>query len=80
MTTDPDPNPNPYSDPYQLILTPALALNQEGEDVDRYGLPTHWYQPPFSTAVHGFAGIAASDDASAGGAAADVAGDAAGDE
>jgi len=45
---------------------------EEGEDVDRYGLPTHWYQPPFSTAVHGFAGNADSDDTSvtsAGGAA-----------
>eukprot|EP00964_Phaeocystis_antarctica_P046053 scaffold26550_cov47-Phaeocystis_antarctica.AAC.3 len=56
------------------------AARTEGEDVDRYGLPTHWYQPFFSTAVHGLAGNAASDETSAGGAAADVAGDAAGDE
>ena len=58
----------------------------EGEELDRYGLPTHWYQPPFSTVVHGYAGDAAfSGDVSAGdaagNAAADEAGaDAAGDE
>ena len=57
----------------------------EGEELDRYGLPTHWYQPPFSTVVHGYAGDAAfSGDVSAGDAAgdaaADEAGDAAGDE
>ena len=53
----------------------------EGEELDRYGLPTHWYQPPFSTVVHGYAGDAAfSDDVSAGDDAGDAAGDAAGDE
>ena len=34
----------------------AEGGTSEEEDVDRYGLPTHWYQPPFSTVVHGFAG------------------------
>ena len=52
----------------------------EGEELDRYGLPTHWYQPPFSTVVHGYAGDDAfSDDVSAGDAGDEV-GDAAADE
>ena len=51
----------------------------EGEELDRYGLPTHWYQPPFSTVVHGYAGDAAfSGDVSAGDAAGDAAADEAG--
>ena len=33
--------------------------------MDRYGLPTHWYQPPFSTVVHGYPADAQADDAQA---------------
>ena len=29
--------------------------------MDRYGLPTHWYQPPFSTVVHSYPADAQAD-------------------